>query len=266
MIEGGSITLTAPASQTWCVAAGWSPNGQSSCSNAQGNASWIWEGCSGQFSPLLSNASVYGWNNSNGANDNSGCNSDSTLQAPLGAVAFRIGVDTTAMANAGFYSSEFHSFDYYYAFPNAPVNGVLSNSFTAPNTGRLYLAQQGPGGDKTLFSGSITVAAAYTPPPNLVLGLTWTPSSVQQPYLFAAPSSSSTAALAAAGLQPASAPRYLPIPDTITAPVSVQFWVFQQLLSSSTGSPTSAAPVTASCSALSLLATAALIAALSLSL
>jgi hypothetical protein len=292
----------------WCVAAGWNPNGASSCSNAQGNVSWIWEGCSGQFSTLLSNASVYGWNNTNGNNDNSGCNSDSTLQAPIGAVAFRIGVDTTAMKNAGFSNSETHSFDYYYAFPNAAVNGQLTNTFSAPNTGRLYLAQQGPGGDKSLFSGTIAVSATYTPPPNLVLGLTWSPSSVQQPYLFNAPSSSSTAALAAAGLLPVNAPQvsgansaestalslppadaftnrrpplccwsqYLPIPDTFSSTVSVQFWVYQQLLNnsavsgsglpSSTGSsnkPSSANALTVSSAAL-LVATAAAIAVLSL--
>ena len=248
IIEGGTLTLTSRASDQWCF-----PNAEGSytplCSNAAGNSATIWDGCSnGGVNGLVSNGTINGiWPNTNGY-DNSGCNSDSDMQAPIGAVAFRIAVDTTSMKNAGYLNVEYHSYDYYYAFPNAASNGLLSYTFTAPNSGRLYLAFQGPQtsnstsnninfGASPPYSGFVRVTAVYTPPPNLMLGLTWSPNpnNVVQPYLFAPPSSPT----ATSGLV---SNRYLPIPDTVTSTVTATFWVYQQVFNgTASGSGSNAA-------------------------
>ena len=244
VIEGGTITLFAAAAETWCFASDWSDNNPSSvCSNAQGATflPYLWNGCSGQFHTIYPNASQFGWTPTNNAYDNSGCNSDSDLQAPVGAVVFRIGVDTTGMKHAGYLPVESHSFDYFYAFPNPAVAGDLYYTFTAPNSGRLYLASQVPGGSAGLFNGTIHVTASYTPPPGLVLGVSWTPSpsNVQQPYLFPAPTINTPSLLSAAGLQPSTAPTFLPIPDSFTgvAQVNATFWVYQPVFTSPVKAP-----------------------------
>ena len=242
VIEGGAVTLTSPATDSWCFPSDWADaNPTSICSNAAGSAAvpyHYWNGCSGQFHQIFPNASQFQWAPSGPGNDNydnSGCNSDSDMQAPTGAVAFRIGVDTTSMQNAHYIPIEYHSFDYYYAFPSNASSGTLTNTFTAPNTGRLYLAFQGPGsGPRSYYSGAVRVSASYTPPAGLVLGLNWSPSpaNVAQPYLFNAPTSNTTSALAAVGLVPSTAPRYLPIPDNFAStagPINVTFTIYQTL-------------------------------------
>ena len=248
VIEGGSITLTSPASDQWCYPNYWSSQ-TASCSNAAGNASIVWNGCSGSFTQLQSNGAYYGvWPNA--TSDNSGCNSDSDMQAPIGAVAFRIGIDSTGMRHGGFLDVSYHSSDYYYAFPNAASGGMLTNTFTAAVSGRLYLAFQGPGLSPSSFSsppysGGVHVSASYTPPPNLMFGLTWSPNpnNVQQPYLFTPPSTPTDTGSLASG-------RYLAIPDTISSPVSVTFWVYQQVFTGAvtTGSGSGTVAVSSSSS------------------
>ena len=239
VMEGGTITFTVPTSDTWCFPMDWS-NAPSVCSNAQGATQlpYLWNGCSGQYQGIFSTAALFGWNDTNSAYDNSGCNSDSILMAPVGAAVFRIGVDTTGMRHAGYIPVESHSFDYYQIAPASAqtVGGVFVYSFTAPNTGRLYLAYQGPGGNQLLFNGTIHVSATYQPPAGLVLGATWSPSplAVQQPYLFPAPTQNTPAALQAAGLLPASNPTVLPLPDSFASVTALQvtFWVYQEIFTS----------------------------------
>ena len=239
VIEGGIITLTAPSTDQWCGPTDWSASSQVLCVNGQGatQLSLPWNGCSGQFRSIYSNASQFGWTPNGNGYDNSGCNSDSDMQAPVNAVAFRIGQDSTSMQNAGYLNTEIHSNDYYYAFPNSASNGILSYTFTAAQSGRLYLARAGPGGGSaSAWNGTIHVTAQYTPPLNIVFGLTWSPSpnAVSQPYLFSAPTSNSSAALAAAGLVSG---RYLQIPDTFSGQtVTATFWVYQAVFSG-TSSP-----------------------------
>ena len=224
----------------WCGPSDWSSTAPLVCSDARGalGLGYVWNGCSGQFRSIYSNAAQFGWNNSstNAGYDNSGCNSDSDMAAPVNAVAFRIGADTTAMQNAGYLGTELHSNDYYTAFTAAPSGGVLTNTFTAAQSGRLYLSRQGPGGSASQWNGTIRVTASYTPPPSLSFGLTWSPSAngVSQPYLFPVPSSNSSSALASAGLVGG---RYLQIPDTFSAgaTVTATFWVYQNVFSGTVG-------------------------------
>ena len=266
VIEGGSITLSALASDVWCGQSDWSSSAPLVCSNGQGATQlpYVWNGCSGSWGGIY--AIPPAWTPTSG-NDNSGCNSDSDMAAPVNAVAYRISFDSTGMKNAGYLSTELHAGDYYTAFPNAPSNGLLSYTFTAPVSGRLYLSRQGPGGSASTWNGTIRVNASYTPPPNLQFGLTWSPSpnAVSQPYLFPAPTANTPAALSAAGVYNG---RYLQIPDTFSSgqTVTATFWVYQSVFSGtlSSGSNTNAAHHSAASSLAAVLAVA--VAALALAL